>query len=78
MVSVEKEGGREREGRSKIKWTPWQSFYTHADSYSPPPLPPSLPLDLGFRTPDIQQDGMTLVGCKRMGEEVKKAVVALM
>jgi hypothetical protein len=44
----------------------------------PPSLPPSLPLDLGFRTPDIQQEGMTLVGCKRMGEEVKKAVVALM
>lgn len=31
-------------------------------------------LDKGFRTGDIMQPGMTLLGCKQMGEEVAKAV----
>ena len=35
-------------------------------------------LDAGFRTPDILQEGTTLVGCKRMGEEVKKALAGSM
>ena len=34
-------------------------------------------LDKGIRTGDIKQDGCVLVGCKRMGEEVVKAVNAL-
>eukprot|EP01038_Epipyxis_sp_PR26KG_P009731 gene9731-13096_t len=33
-----------------------------------------LVLNKGFRTGDIRSDGCTLVGCKRMGEEVAKAV----
>ena len=35
-------------------------------------------LDKGFRTGDIHQPGCTLVGCKRMGEEVEKAVNEMM
>ncbi len=35
-------------------------------------------LDAGFRTPDILQEGTTLVGCTRMGEEVKKALAGSM
>lgn len=31
-------------------------------------------LDAGYRTGDIMQPGMTLIGCKRMGEEVAKAI----
>jgi 3-isopropylmalate dehydrogenase len=31
-------------------------------------------LDAGFRTGDIKQDGTTLVGCRRMGEEMVKIV----
>lgn len=31
-------------------------------------------LNKGIRTGDIKQDGCTLVGCKRMGEEVVKAI----
>jgi len=34
-------------------------------------------LDKGFRTGDINQSGCILVGCKRMGEEVEKAVKGL-
>ena len=34
-------------------------------------------LDKGIRTADIKQDGCQLVGCKRMGEEVVKAINSL-
>lgn len=34
-------------------------------------------LDAGFRTADIQQEGCELVGCRRMGEEVRKLVASL-
>lgn len=34
-------------------------------------------LDEGFRTADIKQDGCQLIGCRRMGEEVVKAISSL-